>query len=83
MTDTQVTPWTKGSNPDLPGPYQVQAEAGCGQAPYDCPDTEVGYQYWTGEFWGGFAPDIPLAELLKDKPSAFQTPSWRGLTSGE
>lgn len=37
------------------------------------------YSYWNGDFWGGWAATVDIAEKNKFDPSSVQDADWRGL----
>jgi hypothetical protein len=71
----KVTPWFDGRShkPSRPGVYQQMS------------GSMLGYQYWDGSVWWGWAETISTAHAMrKGTPASpcYQTDNWRGLTEG-
>lgn len=70
MQPHKLTDWFPGHiKPVRPGPYNTDADDFCP------------YQYWNGEYWGGYAPSVSSAceSASLNYRSMVQSPRWRGL----
>ncbi len=68
----KLTPWFDGIvKPVHVGVYMLMSGS----------RIETGYQYWNGQFWGSWCPNIEGAKIRRnEKASAiFQDDKWRGL----